>query len=491
MIVVRWLGPVVVVLGWSALVGSFWVTTQLLLRDRPAEQPWWERGARNYELVMAINVNMIAAWIGAAFLASTVVGPVAAVSSLTLWRIGLVAMTAAGVEWLAATERRLVTTSPEIHQDNPRRLTPHLLNLPLYGLSGAFVLAPSPNPAANIEVLVLWAAALVVITLRWAAVGRVLRVVTPGPDLLDEVAKRLNCERPVLGQLHIASANTVATLDRRVLFTTGILAHADVDELTALGRNALGRIESRHLHLTGNLLPLIAATLGLPLVASAAATSENPVARVALLVAIFAGVFGINGLQRHLTRHADRHEPDPRFAPALEKVHRINGLPATHRFNTHPALYDRMAATDTEPAYPRPAPPRRTPALLGLLAPAAITAVLVTGLSSATPIIPNNLRPYYNLAIGDPDHVAASAEITADALIDGNAHTPAAILDSGLLKTTEDINEFNDIVVDRLATAAPVTCPTDQLNELSPWAQKAIRTMFYNAWWHSLEITTC
>ncbi len=66
------------------------------------------------------------------------------------------------------------------------------------------------------------------------------------------------------------------------------------------------------------------------------------------------------------------------YARALEKLYEVNLVPAVigSKRRTHPDLYDRMLRAGVTPAYARPAPPPRWPALLGL---ATLVGVIFVG----------------------------------------------------------------------------------------------------------------
>jgi hypothetical protein len=54
------------------------------------------------------------------------------------------------------------------------------------------------------------------------------------------------------------------------------------------------------------------------------------------------------------------------YAAALERVYQLNWIGPGVVNRTHPSLYDRMEKAGAQPAYARPKPPARTPALLAL-----------------------------------------------------------------------------------------------------------------------------
>ena len=67
------------------------------------------------------------------------------------------------------------------------------------------------------------------------------------------------------------------------------------------------------------------------------------------------------------------------YANALEKLYRVNHLPAVTPGNrqTHPHLYDRMLAAKITPTYLRPRPPRRMSAMTWFYAALVVTFLIL------------------------------------------------------------------------------------------------------------------
>src|SRR5207249_9576995 len=90
-----------------------------------------------------------------------------------------------------------------------------------------------------------------------------------------------------------------------------------------------------------------------------------------------------------------------RYARALEKLHRLNLMPAvTSGSGVHPSLYDRMIAAGVTPDYRRPVAPTYRRTFGALMAPVAllgaITVAFAVWRESDDRLAPTNLR----LALG-------------------------------------------------------------------------------------------
>ncbi len=182
MIVLHWLGPALLVAGWVGLACSFLVSFRAFRVGASDDDPWWISGARNYETMIAANATMVGAVLGSMFMAVWVVGPMAVIEPLTAFRVGLVLMTVVGIEAFRTTESRFVRPPvADLEGWREPRLSVHLLNLQLYSLAGGLVLVPAQLDTAGLLQLLAWGSLVVLVSLRWTAVGRAVRVVRSGP----------------------------------------------------------------------------------------------------------------------------------------------------------------------------------------------------------------------------------------------------------------------------------------------------------------------
>lgn len=160
------------------------------------------------------------------------------------------------------------------------------------------------------------------------------------------------------------TANAFAFVTTRELAFSGQLVDAcPDDELQAICAHELGHLTESRWTLAGRIL---GALLLFPLIFARPAYELGREAGWAALGFLVLGIwYGHLRLAQTMEKRADRVaresvEEAASYARALERIHRINLVPAVLKKNAgqiHPDLYDRMLAAGLTPEFARPAPP--------------------------------------------------------------------------------------------------------------------------------------
>lgn len=185
--------------------------------------------------------------------------------------------------------------------------------------------------------------------------------------------------------VHLDANALAAVASREIWVTSRLLEVAPDDEIKAVCAHELGHLkESRSdiaIRIVRSLIP-VPIVLVQPLGVSFGA--ESVLAMFALMAICWVG---LQKWARSKERSADktaveyRHD-DQVFARALERLHRVNMVPAAFKGQamlSHPCLYDRLLAANVTPDYPRPAPPPSGGWTSTAIA-ALLVAVIVSGL---------------------------------------------------------------------------------------------------------------
>lgn len=195
-----------------------------------------------------------------------------------------------------------------------------------------------------------------------------VRLLRPAPErlkrLVGETSRELGVPVSTARELVDLNANAMALpTSREVWFTTKLLEVAPDEEIKAVCAHELGHLnESRGavtIRVAGSLI-LFPVVFIRPVFAFGG---------MDMVVSLFAGMslcwLARQKWSRSKERLADttavEHRPnDPVFARALERIHRVNLIPASFKSQTmlsHPHLYDRLLAAKVVPEYARPKPP--------------------------------------------------------------------------------------------------------------------------------------
>jgi Zn-dependent protease with chaperone function len=156
----------------------------------------------------------------------------------------------------------------------------------------------------------------------------------------------------------------------RLAFTPELLAGLDDEELAAVAAHELAHLGESPLAHLGRLLPVV---LAVPLAAARPLVAEFGLLALASVAPFLLGAVLSRRLSRRLERRADRlakewQTQEGAYARALGKLGEANLAPLVEpgKGSSHPHLYDRLVAAGAPPDFPRPRPPARSRALLGL-----------------------------------------------------------------------------------------------------------------------------
>lgn len=297
--------------------------------------------------------------------------------------------------------------------------------------------------------------AVTVVLLAWTAFGGGIDVALafglardPGPRVRAVVrTAALRMDVPAPGALELATrhANALALpLRRKLAITDGALSALADDELVSVVAHQIAHLgEPRRVSFlrAAGVLALAPLALLWPVTATAGGAGT-----LVLLVSVAVAELAVLAVSRGLARSADRvahlHEgPAGVYARALERVYEANLTPAVRSdvASSHPALWDRMVAAGAAPAYARPLAPSRARLTLGVVAPAALVVVLLSGwrvgLGAWASVAPTEGALVTAMALtggtaGDFDHLGALRESRGD--LDGavRLHQAASDLDA-------------------------------------------------------------
>ncbi len=181
-------------------------------------------------------------------------------------------------------------------------------------------------------------------------------------DIVAEVSAQVGVRPRKVWSLRWSIANAVAFPGpNEIAFTTGAESALSDTEIGAITAHELGHLaEPLRIRFFRAALRFVF----LPCVLILPVSSYLPFG-YALLLCLFAPLIALSVSQRLLRKmetQADKvahaHEGDAgTYARALEKLHAYGLIPAVLKRNTHPSLWDRMAAAGVDPGYAKPAPP--------------------------------------------------------------------------------------------------------------------------------------
>ncbi len=280
------------------------------------------------------------------------------------------------------------------------------------GLAAAFYLGGDADGAA-----IAWALALAAaVTLALAGGGgyrlaHAWGLISP-PDprlmlIIQEAARRGGHMPRACGILNWKMINALAfPYSQAVLVTRDALDQMDDEELALIVLHEMAHLtESR----TVTWLRIFSSLLLLPVYAIGALAARYEIWGVLgplLVMSVGSRLYRV--LVRRMEQRADaaartRQEEEGAYARTLEKLHRLNLIPAVlgPRDSAHPSLYDRMVAAGQAPFYPRPFPPSRSRVFWTLV----ITAILV---SAAAQLVPWGLDEWQALSYERPPQMEAA-----------------------------------------------------------------------------------
>lgn len=218
-------------------------------------------------------------------------------------------------------------------------------------------------------------------------IARAVRLAGPASKRLSrivgEVAARVGVRPRGVYEIRWSKANAFAfPLSRRLAFTDAALRVLGDDEVAAIAAHELG-------HLSESRLTALARSLGLFILLPLAAArpvigSFGAYPLLAAVFLVFLVIFILRRMARRMEERADKiaHGHEGRagtYARALEAIYEANMIPAvlSGKRRVHPHLYDRLVAAGVHPAYPRPKPPPKAPAFLGLFIPLVVIALVL------------------------------------------------------------------------------------------------------------------
>jgi len=161
-----------------------------------------------------------------------------------------------------------------------------------------------------------------------------------------------------------STANAFAFVTTRELgFSTKLVTACTDDELRAICAHELGHLSENRWTLAGRL---IGALTLFPMIYVRPAWTLGGAGGLGFLGLVVVGIwYGNLRLAQAMEKRADQVaresvEDTASYARGLERIHRVNLLPAVIKSGTgqvHPNLYDRMLAAGVTPDYARPAAP--------------------------------------------------------------------------------------------------------------------------------------
>lgn len=257
----------------------------------------------------------------------------------------------------------------------------------------------SAPPEFNARVVLHYAAALgVASTLYFGgalALLRLLRVIVPASEktraVINAAAARCGFAVPTTYELDISSANAYAfPVGGQIGVGRVLVEELQPDELEAILLHEVGHLQESWAEIMQRwaVLPLSMSVVFFDAL-------EHQFGFAGLLVYVPV-IYGINRLSTNARRQEEVADEFARrcvgsqadYARALEKIHRINLVPAVlGRFSdTHPDLYDRMLAAGVTPSYDRPEQPnrRRTIVAITLFGVLCVAALVISEVAAFT-----------------------------------------------------------------------------------------------------------
>jgi Zn-dependent protease with chaperone function len=158
-----------------------------------------------------------------------------------------------------------------------------------------------------------------------------------------------------------------------LMFTTGLLQAAPDDEVQTVCAHEMGHLTESRWVIAARV---ISGWMYLPVVFVQPVKHRfGGLGVIGIALAILLIRAGASRLSRAMERRADKAAASgvnagPIYARALERIHRMNHIPAVTKkrtLATHPDLYDRLLAANVTPDYPRPLPPNSYPVTAVLL----------------------------------------------------------------------------------------------------------------------------
>jgi Zn-dependent protease with chaperone function len=197
---------------------------------------------------------------------------------------------------------------------------------------------------------------------------RAMRLLLPARPRLHALVDATSTAMGVPVRATWEMAGTAATAfafvtTRELAFSTKLVDASTDDELKAICAHELGHLTESRWTLAGRIL---GALMLFPLIFARPAYELGREAGWAALGFLVLGIwYGHLRLAQAMEKRADRVaresvEEATTYARALERIHRINLVPAVLQKDArliHPDLYDRMLAAGVTPEYPRPTPP--------------------------------------------------------------------------------------------------------------------------------------
>lgn len=180
--------------------------------------------------------------------------------------------------------------------------------------------------------------------------------------LVDVTSSAMNVRVKATWEIAGTTANALAFVTTRELaFGRKVVEACPDDELRAICAHELGHLTENRWTLAGRVIGAL--TLS-PLIFVRPAWAFGAEAGVAGLGLVIVGIwYGNLRLSRVMEKRADQVarenvEDAASYARGLERIHRLNRLPAVLKQSSHvhPSLYDRMLAAGVTPDFPRPEP---------------------------------------------------------------------------------------------------------------------------------------
>jgi len=371
-------------------------TTALALAGDPPDESWAERARAVFPVRRAMSAGMVAVSLVLGVISSWFNGPLSPVSGAVLVWIGIVPTSLAAASLVfRRIARRLGDRSQRGH-GLANLAVALLIHLPHWTVV-AVVLATLAYTADGPAMASLVTGSLAIMFLSMGgglALLRVLGLARPASSrlagIVDATAVRVGVRPRATLELRSSVANALAfPIGGWLAFTDRAIELLADDELAAVCAHELGHLaEPWPLRLVRCVQPfLLLAIAAAPIIATRFEASG-----FALLLAITTLVFTLfKRLRRRGEEHADAvahaHEGPPgTYARALEKLYQANRVPVVMSGRqTHPDLYDRMTAAAAPPSYVRPLPPRKLPAVAGMLVATVMSSSIGLALVPALP----------------------------------------------------------------------------------------------------------
>lgn len=417
---VPWL-PVALALLWAPVA---WLLARGLVRvaiarvPREGEAHWTQRALAARAL--RGNLIRVAMLLGIAAAAWVVAGPLSPLS----WAIlATLAPVAAVVGWSRGIRPlRAALGLPEAPRAGGLRTAiaysllffPHLL---LVGLVLGVTWGREPAIVLGATAIGLIA---IILLLRGGALrlARALGAVQAGPPRLLDVVRRASerSERtpPEVVVVPSGTVNAFAFVYAGVLgVTSALVDHFDDTELEAIVLHELGHLAESPAALRTRALSLTAFTTLALLELEGRVSLWIPLVHVIAVIVVARWVrTRAHALEQAADAHAHDHAEEGTYARALEKVYRLNLMPAVlGRGRVHPDLYDRMLAAGVTPDYPRPPAPVQRRWLAALILTPIASLIVIGGFAVRSVPWPYPL----GLALGDASALYDAARARADA----------------------------------------------------------------------------